>query len=237
MRLRALTVLLAVCAVTATGCTQGGQSAGPGQATGATPTSGAPESGSTPVESGSAQSPSATQSGSAPQSGSATRPGASTPAARCAGSGDIRAKKAGALVSSTITGARAGTHACYDRLVIDLKGSRKPGYMVEYVKQVQTPGEGRPVPVKGAAVLQVVVLAPAYNDQGKPTWSPKKPAQAVDVSGFPALRQVALAGSFEGETTIAVGVAQRLPFSVHTMDGATKGTTRLVIDVAHTGAG
>ena len=46
------------------------------------------------------------------------------------------------------------------------------------------------------------------------------------------LRQVALAGSFEGQTTFGVGVRARLPYRVFLLDGPGNGS-RLVLDVAH----
>jgi len=54
----------------------------------------------------------------------------------------------------------------------------------------------------------------------------------VSVSGYSTFRQVASAGSFEGYTTIALGVRARLPFRVFTAPWADRGS-RLVIDVAH----
>jgi hypothetical protein len=49
----------------------------------------------------------------------------------------------------------------------------------------------------------------------------------VNVTGFSTFRQVAWAGSFEGQTTVGLGVRARLPFRVFTLPG------RVVVDVAH----
>lgn len=57
--------------------------------------------------------------------------------------------------------------------------------------------------------------------------------ELANVSGYRTFRQVAGAGSFEGQTTIGVGVRARLPFRVRT-GAETGGGTRLVVDVAHT---
>jgi hypothetical protein len=43
---------------------------------------------------------------------------------------------------------------------------------------------------------------------------------------------VASAGSFEGYTSLGLGVRARLPFQVFTLDGPGSGS-RLVVDVAH----
>jgi len=80
------------------------------------------------------------------------------------------------------------------------------------------------VPLRGGAYLQVVVLAPAY-------WAPANRGEVVDVTGYRTLRQVAWANSFEGQTTIGVGVRARLPFRVFTLDGPNG--SRVVLDVAH----
>ncbi|CAA9216930.1 MAG: hypothetical protein AVDCRST_MAG57-372 [uncultured Blastococcus sp.] len=132
---------------------------------------------------------------------------------------------------------RAGRHACFDRLVIDLGGQDTTfgSYDVRYVSVVRQDGSGDAVPVRGAADLQLLIDAPAYDEQGHPTFSPRNPREVVDVSGFSTFRQVASGGSFEGRTTIALGVRARLPFRVFTVAGTPQSddTPRLVIDVAH----
>ena len=55
------------------------------------------------------------------------------------------------------------------------------------------------------------------------------------MAGYSTFRQVAWAGTFEGQTTLALGVRARLPFRVFTLDGVPNSgdTPRVVIDVAH----
>jgi hypothetical protein len=131
---------------------------------------------------------------------------------------------------------RAGRHACFDRLVVDVGGQDVSfgSYDVRYVGTVVMDGSGEPVPVRGGAALQVVVRAPSYDEHG-PTYSPLDDRAVVDVTGYPTFRQVAWAGSFEGQTTLALGVRARLPFRVFSLDGTPNSdhTPRLVIDVAH----
>ena len=55
---------------------------------------------------------------------------------------------------------------------------------------------------------------------------------AVNVAGYTTFRQVAWAGSFEGQTSIGLGVRARLPFRVFTLAGP-GGGSRIVVDVAH----
>jgi hypothetical protein len=138
--------------------------------------------------------------------------------------------------TEVVNDVRAGRHACYDRLVIDLGGQDVSfrSYDVRYVPYVIADGSGAVVPVRGDAALQVVVRAPAYNEYG-PTYLPADPREVVAVTGFTTFRQVAWAGSFEGQTTLGLGVRARLPFRVLSMPGTPNSddTPRLVIDVAH----
>ena len=60
----------------------------------------------------------------------------------------------------------------------------------------------------------------------------KNTKELSNVSGYRTFRQVADAGSFEGQTTYGLGVRARLLFRVFTVAGP--GTnTRLVVDVVH----
>lgn len=141
------------------------------------------------------------------------------------------AKSTSTMVRGPVTNVRAGQHACYDRLVIDVRG-RAPGYTVKYVSNVYTEGRGTVVPLRGGAKLLVVAKAPAYTSTGATSYVPRNKAQVVDVTGYRTFRQVAWAGTFEGQTSLGLGVRARLPFRVFTLAGPGTGS-RLVIDVAH----
>jgi hypothetical protein len=83
------------------------------------------------------------------------------------------------------------------------------------------------------AFLQLTINSPAYdNATGKATFIPVNRSEVTNVSGYHTFRQVAWAGSFEGYTTLGLGVRARLPFKVYTLDGPGSGS-RLVVDVAH----
>lgn len=161
-----------------------------------------------------------------------------TPAVAGAATGTSCAQRWGSLAedvdrssTGTVAGVRAGRHTCYDRLVVDVQGSAA-GYDVRYVPQVVTEGKGDVVPLRGGARLQVVVKAPAYDSAGRATFVPRSSSEVVGVAGYRTLRQVAWAGSFEGQTTLGVGVRARLPFRVFVLDGPGTGS-RVVVDVAH----
>ena len=152
-------------------------------------------------------------------------------AATCRTAWGSTAEHAPVLSGALVTGVRTGRHACFDRMVVDLKG-RAPGYSVKYVSNVYTDGAGQLVPLRGGAKLQVIALAPAYDSNtGTATYNPANKKELVNVTGYSTFRQIAWAGSFEGQTTFGLGVRARLPFRVFTIQDAT--SSRLVIDVAH----
>lgn len=93
-------------------------------------------------------------------------------------------------------------------------------------------GSGFDIPLQGGAFLQVTVNAPSYDSNYNVTYSPAAKAELSNVSGYQTFRQVAYAGSFEGYTSIGLGVRARLPFRVFTLDGPGAGS-RMVVDVAH----
>ena len=140
------------------------------------------------------------------------------------------AKTSTAQTSAPVVNARAGRHACFDRLVIDVRG-KGAGYTVRYVSAV-VGTSGLATPLRGGADIQVTVNAPAQDGRGNATYRPAARSEAVNVAGFTTFRQVAYVDSFESRTTFGLGVRARLPFRVFSLDGP--GTSsRLVIDVAH----
>jgi hypothetical protein len=103
------------------------------------------------------------------------------------------------------------------------------------VPVVRTDGAGQPVRVAGGAFLEVVVRAPIADEGGH---QPGGPVPAVgqamvpsaSLEAFSSLRAVAFAGSFEGQTTIAVGVREKRPFRV--WSSGRDGYRQVVLDVA-----
>jgi hypothetical protein len=136
------------------------------------------------------------------------------------------------MTPDPITNVRAGRHTCFDRMVVDVRG-KGAGYTLRYVAQVLSQGKGAVVPLRGGAKLDVVITAPTYNiNTGTSTYNPSNSRELVNVTGFSTLRQIASGGSFEGYTTIGLGVRARLPMRVFILDGPGTGS-RIVIDVAH----
>ncbi len=140
-----------------------------------------------------------------------------------------------AMTTDQLVDVRVGQHPCYDRIVFDLGSSHQAvGYSVSYVDSVPAEGSGDPLTVAGGARLWISLHAPAYDSigDGSATYTPADPAHVVDVTWFRTFRQVVWGGSFEGYTTIGLGVRARLPMRVFTLDGPGD-AQRLVIDVAH----
>jgi hypothetical protein len=132
---------------------------------------------------------------------------------------------------------RAGRHTCFDRVVFDVNGTATVDASVRYVRVVLSDPAGQPVKVSGHDALQVVVRAP-YLGAGSSGHQPYRQVPAVGARLVPAatlgslavVRDVRFAGTFEGISTVAVGVSGRLPFRVFvTRDHDVR---HVVVDVA-----
>jgi hypothetical protein len=140
------------------------------------------------------------------------------------------------VTGAELTNVRAGQQTCYDRLVLDVRGTRSfDSWRVEYVPQVRGEASDQPVPLRGGAFLQITFGASDHDANGVATYNPANRRELVNVSGFRTFRQVAWAGSSEGISRIGLGVRARLPFRVFALAGTptTSNGTRVVIDVAH----
>jgi hypothetical protein len=149
----------------------------------------------------------------------------SGPVPACATGWGAGAKHAGMMVSSPVLGVRAGQHRCFDRLVIDLGSGPAPGFRVQYVRHIVADGSGMVLRVRGGARLLITIKAPAGRHY------PANARNLAAVAGFRTFRQVRGAGSFEGITSVGLGVRTKLPFRVFIVRGRGPGS-RLIIDVA-----
>jgi hypothetical protein len=141
------------------------------------------------------------------------------------------ASKSRTGTASPLTNVRGARHDCWDRLVLDFATSTS-GSRVRYVSGVPYQGRDGNIPLRGGAFLEILIHGPAYDSAGHPTYTPANRRELVNVSGWRTFRQVAWGGSFEGQTTIGLGVRARLPFRVFRLAGPNN-HSRLVIDVAH----
>ncbi|MER5428445.1 hypothetical protein [Streptomyces sp. NPDC002588] len=132
----------------------------------------------------------------------------------------------------SVTNVRTGRHDCYDRFVVDVPGASADqlGYAVGYVDELIQDGSGKPIPINGGAILDIRVMAPAYDPEtGTATYPgvPRQPLPGVNLTGYSTFRDTRYGVSFEGQTQFGLGVRARLPFRVLQLDG------HLVVDVAH----
>ena len=135
--------------------------------------------------------------------------------------------------NSPLINVRAGQHPCYDRLVVDFRGPGASPVNVRYVPAVPHQFRDESLSLRGGAFLDIVLLSTTYDiNTGASTYAPANDHELVNVNGWRTFRQVADGGSFEGYTTIGLGVRARLPFRVFSLAGP-GGHSRLVIDVAH----
>jgi hypothetical protein len=126
---------------------------------------------------------------------------------------------AGGLAPTSVVEVTAGRHTGFDRVVLRSTGPIS-SWDVRYVAQVTRDGSGEPVPLLGAADLQVVIHGT--------DWTVHPSVQRDLRPGFPALRQVTGAGEFEGTLTYGIGQQRKAGFRVFTLTGP----DRLVVDVA-----
>lgn len=142
-------------------------------------------------------------------------------------------KSAETYSTRTVEDVRAAQHSCFDRIVVDVGsfGISEVGYDVRYVDTVQG-ADGRTIALRGGASLQITVRAPAYDDAGRATYVPTDRTEVVPVAGYRTFNQAAWGGSFEGRTTLGLGVRARLPMRAFLLP-AFDGGRRLVVDVAH----
>jgi hypothetical protein len=122
-----------------------------------------------------------------------------------------------------VFGIATGCRANFDRFVVRARFAT-PGYRVRYVRQVIADGSGLPVPLRGTKRIRVVVRNARGHTQGGMNLLP-----AVRTPLCPNLRQVKVAGDFEGVVTFGLGLRRKTGFRVFRLTGP----TRIVIDVAH----
>jgi len=111
----------------------------------------------------------------------------------------------------------------FDRIVLEFTGGL-PGYSARYIDEVVRPGEGSPLALAGQANFEIVLNpADAHDDAGKSTLR-----APVSGGGLPAVRQVAMAGDFEGYVHLGVGLDDVVGYRVTELTAP----DRLIFDFA-----
>ena len=136
-------------------------------------------------------------------------------------------------ITPEIYNVRAAAHEGCDRVVFDLNGLGRVGYLVRYVPTVHADPSDQPIRVAGGAALQVTIQAPDFAESGHQPWrTPWQLGQRL-VGAQTTLREVRFAGGFEHVTTFAVGVRSSQPFQVLVLPDPGNHVTRVVVDIAH----
>jgi hypothetical protein len=120
---------------------------------------------------------------------------------------------------ATLSNVQPGRHDSegFDRVVFTL--DKASGYDVHYVSSVIKDPSGLPLPLAGKAFLQIT-FPQAHTTPTTP--------RDITTPAYQQLREVALAGDFEGVVTYGIGVAGTTDFRVISLTGP----NRVVLDVA-----
>lgn len=122
-----------------------------------------------------------------------------------------------------VTGVRVGAHEGFDRVVVDLEGTGKPGWFVDYTSTPMQETVGQPLKVAGNAFLNINVDGTVYPfELGKDSEVPVK--MAGDTGN---VIDVISAGTYEGRSQIVVGLRSALPYSVQVLEDP----KRVVVDI------
>jgi hypothetical protein len=126
---------------------------------------------------------------------------------------------------SELSGATVGCHKRFDRFVVRVAAVTPAAYRARYVKKIVADGSGNTVRLLGTKRLRLLFpTARAHRESdGAPlvarTLTPR----------CPNLRQVKLAGDFEGVVTFGFGLKEKTGFRVFRLTGP----DRVVVDVKH----
>jgi hypothetical protein len=118
---------------------------------------------------------------------------------------------------------RTGCHTTFDRFVFTARFGT-PRYDVRYVRKIIADGSGATVQLQGSKRLRVVIRDARGHTQGGTSL-----LRNVITPHCPNLRQVKVAGDFEGIVTFGLGLRRKTGFRVFRLTGP----KRLVVDVAH----
>ncbi len=119
---------------------------------------------------------------------------------------------------------RYARHGSFDRVVVDLRG-RRAGFATFFTDRLSYDPSGQPVPLRGRyATYLTLTPAVTYGYEGENLYDGPRLRRPE----FPALRGLALVGSWEGQTTFGFTSRTR-PYRIFTLTDP----SRVVIDFRH----
>ena len=122
-----------------------------------------------------------------------------------------------------LVGVRASSHAGFDRVVWEFRGGLPATRTVKEVTTLMSDGEGAPVRIAGASILQVTMFQANGHDEN--TGTDTSPARLA-----PAMHNVAeivQSGDFEAVVSYGVGLVKDQPYTL----SALANPSRVVLDV------
>ena len=129
-----------------------------------------------------------------------------------------------AAAPTELTAITTGRHDAFDRIVLEFSGP-EPMCTASYVNQIVADGSGQPISLDGNAFLQVTLSgAAAHDDAGKSTYNGPDMIDTPDLQNVAA---VTVAGDFEGQVTLGIGLNTKTHYKVFALSVP----TRVVIDV------
>src|SRR4051794_7419247 len=134
-----------------------------------------------------------------------------------------KAAPAVGTAQAEVFGLAAGCHATYDRLVLRTRFGT-PGYSVRYVARIVRDPSGLPLALAGTKRLLVVLRPARGHTAGGASLLP-----AVASPSCANLRQVKVAGDFEGVVSLGLGLQRTAGFRVFRLSAP----ARIVVDIAH----
>lgn len=127
-----------------------------------------------------------------------------------------------------VTEVRLGQHDGFDRVVFELAGDGRAGWLVEYVDEARAQGSGALVDVAGDAVLRVAIrnvpLPPDLPDTIE-VWDEDR----LRAPSGGVVTEVVNDTIFEGQHTFFIGTTDQQPFLIERLDDP----QRVVIDLFH----
>jgi hypothetical protein len=118
---------------------------------------------------------------------------------------------------------RTGCHATFDRFAFNARFGT-PSYDVRYVRKIVADGSGNTVHLLGSKRIRVIIRDARGHTQGGTNL-----LKNVDTPRCPNLRQVKVAGDFEGIVTFGLGLRHKTGFRVFRLTNP----RRVVVDIAH----
>jgi len=123
---------------------------------------------------------------------------------------------------------RVGRHDGYDRVVLELAGSGRPGWFAEYVDEPRNQGRGDRADVRGQHHLELMVTGVQYPmEEGAQEY---RGPREVTPDGLPVVAEVEVGALYEGYQQVFIGISsEREPFRVFRLADP----PRVVVDVQH----